>query len=248
MKVIAIVNEKGGVAKTTTAVTVACGLAARRRRVVLIDTDEQGHVCRALGLAKAPGFFELMQRNKPWKDVLVPIPPEKFLAPGRARMSGGHLLIVPSDVETRAMQADGFKVTFSGEGSDELWASYGFAYHALQKQDWHTYRRDLFLTQARKNFPRSNKIFMAHSIECRLPFLNPGVVEYALSLPQAVVQDGRTHPKAVLQQAFLGKLPDYITRRPKVAFQDGMGIKDAIARQFADPKRFYAAEYARRYG
>lgn len=147
----------------------------------------------------------------------------------------------------RAMQADGFKVTFSGEGSDELWASYGFAYHALQTQDWHEYRRDLFLTQARKNFPRSNKIFMAHSIECRLPFLNPGVVEYALSLPQTAVQDGRSRPKAVIQNAFQGKLPDYITRRPKVAFQDGMGLKDAIAKQFADPKRFYQAEYNQLY-
>lgn len=148
----------------------------------------------------------------------------------------------------RAMQGDGFKVTFSGEGSDELWASYGFAYHALKSQDWHAYRRDLFLTQARKNFPRSNKIFMAHSIECRLPFLNPSVVEYALSLPQTAVQDGRSRPKAVIQNAFLGKLPDYITRRPKVAFQDGMGLKDAIAQQFADPKRFYQAEYTSLYG
>lgn len=103
MKVIAIVNEKGGVAKTTTAVTLACGLAARRKTVVLIDSDEQGHVCRALGLEKSPGFFDLMQRNKPWSDVLIQIPPEKFLAPGSAAMSGGHLLIVPGDIETRAL-------------------------------------------------------------------------------------------------------------------------------------------------
>ena len=82
----------------------------------------------------------------------------------------------------QAMRADGFKVTYSGEGSDELWASYGFAYHALKTQDWHAYRKDLFLSQARKNFARCNKVFMAHCVECRLPFLNTALVEYALSL------------------------------------------------------------------
>lgn len=103
MKVLAVVNEKGGVAKTTLAVTLAAGLAACRKRVVLIDSDEQGHVCRALGLDKSPGFFDLMQRNKPWQDVLIPIPPEKFLPPGSARMNAGHLMIVPGDIETRAL-------------------------------------------------------------------------------------------------------------------------------------------------
>jgi len=143
----------------------------------------------------------------------------------------------------QAIQADGFKVVFSGEGSDELWASYGFAYHALLKEDWHTYRRDLFQSQAVKNFPRTNKIFMGHSIEARLPFLNPALVEFALSLPRRAVQNGTAKPKAILQAAFRGLLPDSITSRPKVAFQDGLGIKSAIASQFANPKRLYDAEY-----
>jgi asparagine synthase (glutamine-hydrolysing) len=145
------------------------------------------------------------------------------------------------------MQRDGFKVTFSGEGSDELWASYGFAYHALKTQNWHRYRRDLFLSQARKNFVRCNKIFMAHSIECRLPFLHPPLVEYALSLPQNIVQDGKARPKAVIQDAFTGILPDAITKRPKVAFQDGMGIKIAIERAMPQAERFYRAEYNNQY-
>ena len=145
------------------------------------------------------------------------------------------------------MRADGFKVTFSGEGSDELWASYGFAYHGLKKQGWHSYRKGLFLSQAQKNFARCNKIFMAHSIECRLPFLNPSLVDFAISLPQSVVQDGKSRPKAVLQDAMRGYLPDAITRRPKVAFQDGMGIKEAIAQAISNPKRLYNVEYSHLY-
>lgn len=114
MKVIAVVNEKGGVGKTVTAVTLMCGLAARHKRVIGMDFDEQGHVCRALGLSKSPGVFDLMQRNKPWADVLLTIPPEKFLPPGRAAMDSGHLLIVPGDIETRAlpytMRPDGLQL------------------------------------------------------------------------------------------------------------------------------------------
>jgi asparagine synthase (glutamine-hydrolysing) len=146
------------------------------------------------------------------------------------------------------MRADGFKVTFSGEGSDELWASYGFAYYGLRQEGWYAYRKSLFLDQARKNFPRANKAFMASGVECRLPFLNPRVVEFALSLPRPVVQEGKCRPKAVLQDAFAGRLPPYVLRRPKVAFQDGLGLKAAIAAKLPAPQRFYRAEYAKAFG
>lgn len=146
-----------------------------------------------------------------------------------------------------AMKCDGFKVTFSGEGSDELWASYGFSYHALQTQDWHKYRKALFLSQARKNFARCNKIFMRSSVECRLPFLHPPLVDYAISLPRCAVENGKSRPKAVLQEPLRDLLPEYITKRPKVAFQDGMGLKDAIGQSIKNPKRFYNVEYSRQY-
>jgi asparagine synthase (glutamine-hydrolysing) len=147
----------------------------------------------------------------------------------------------------RAMQVDRVKVTFSGEGSDELWASYGFSYHALKTKDWHAYRRDLFLGQAERNFARCNKVFMAYGIECRLPFLNPNLVSFALSLPREAVQDGSARPKAVLQDAFQGLLPERVTRRPKAAFQDALGLKAAIAATLPRPERFYRAEHARFY-
>lgn len=146
------------------------------------------------------------------------------------------------------MQSDGFRVTFSGEGSDELWASYGFAYHALKTQDWHQYRKNLFLSQSRKNFVRCNKIFMAHSIECRLPFLHFPLVEYAISLPRSAVQDGKSKPKAIIQNAYKGILPDSVASRPKVAFQDGLGLKEAISRSLVNPKAFYSSEFRKIYG
>lgn len=147
-----------------------------------------------------------------------------------------------------AIRSDGFKVTYTGEGSDELWASYGFAYHGLAKSGWFTYRRDLIAAQARRNFPRVNKAFMAHGVEGRLPFLDPDVVDLALSLPKHAVQDGKARPKAVLQRAYAGRLPASVTTRPKVAFQDGLGLKNRISQTLPDPARFYRAEHRRLYG
>lgn len=148
----------------------------------------------------------------------------------------------------RAIRSDGFKVTYTGEGSDELWASYGFAYHGLAKSGWFTYRRNLIAAQARRNFPRVNKAFMVHGVEGRLPFLDPDVVDLALSLPRHAVQDGRSRPKAVLQRAYAGRLPESVTTRAKVAFQDGLGIKALISETLPDPARFYRAEHRRIYG
>lgn len=147
-----------------------------------------------------------------------------------------------------AIRSDGFKVTYTGEGSDELWASYGFAYHGLATSGWYAYRRDLIAAQAVKNFPRVNKAFMVHGVEGRLPFLDPDVVSLALSMPRDAVQDGPSRPKAVLQRAYRGRLPDTVTSRAKVAFQDGLGLKTAITRVLPNPARFYRAEHSRLYG
>lgn len=151
----------------------------------------------------------------------------------------------------RRMAADGFKVTFSGEGADELLGSYKFVRGLMQKgKSWHEVRRDLFLDQARKNFPRCNKAFMSESIECRLPFLNPRLVEHVLSLSMAVVRDADSPAKrkAVMQEALGGVLPEAVVKRPKVAFQDGMGLKKACAAAVADPRKFYATSYVNQFG
>ena len=50
LKTIPVINNKGGVGKTTTAVNVAAGLADRGRRVLLVDLDSQGSASVSLGV------------------------------------------------------------------------------------------------------------------------------------------------------------------------------------------------------
>jgi chromosome partitioning protein len=57
---ILVANSKGGVGKTTTAVTLAHGLAQVGRKTLLIDLDAQGHVAVSLGIKRAPHVYELL--------------------------------------------------------------------------------------------------------------------------------------------------------------------------------------------
>jgi asparagine synthase (glutamine-hydrolysing) len=148
------------------------------------------------------------------------------------------------------MRADGYRVTYTGEGSDELWASYGFAYRGIQASGWYGYRRELIAAQAVRNFPRVNKAFMSAGVEGRLPFLDPDLVTLALSMPLDVVRDADTPAgrKAVLSAAYRDQLPPSVLRRGKVAFQDGLGLKTAITDALPNPVRYYRAEHSRLYG
>jgi len=71
MKAIAFANQKGGVGKTTTAVTLADGLARLGRRTLLVDLDPQGHVAFSLGLDKAPGLYRAVCLDEPLPDCVI---------------------------------------------------------------------------------------------------------------------------------------------------------------------------------
>ncbi|MCJ7432248.1 MAG: ParA family protein, partial [Anaerolineales bacterium] len=61
---IVIANQKGGVGKTTSASSLAHGLALRNRRVLLVDFDPQGQCATALGINQEPGVFNALVNTR----------------------------------------------------------------------------------------------------------------------------------------------------------------------------------------
>jgi chromosome partitioning protein len=59
-----ITNQKGGVGKTTTAISVTDGLARKNKPVALIDLDPQCQAAVALGMTPEPGVYWLLARDR----------------------------------------------------------------------------------------------------------------------------------------------------------------------------------------
>lgn len=65
MRRIAVILNKGGVAKTTTAVNLAHGLSLENRRVLLVDTDDQGQCSKLLNIFPEKGLVDVLDEEHP---------------------------------------------------------------------------------------------------------------------------------------------------------------------------------------
>ena len=100
-KTVAVVNQKGGVGKTTTAVNLCCGLALAEKRTLLVDLDPQGNATTGLGVDKAglkATVYHVLLEGMPVSDVAVPsMLPFLYLVPSDIDLVGAEIELVSQD-------------------------------------------------------------------------------------------------------------------------------------------------------
>lgn len=93
-KMIAVANQKGGVGKTTTAVSLAAGLSALGQKTLLLDMDPQGNATSGLGIrAGSKTTYEVLINQLPLSDAIV-----------KTKHQNLHLL--PSDIRLAAAEVE----------------------------------------------------------------------------------------------------------------------------------------------
>ena len=95
MRTITVMNQKGGVGKTTTSVNLAAGLANLGKRVCVVDLDPQGHASLHLGVEAfedSPTIYEIFTGEKTFADV--------------RKMVNSSLWVVPSNLDLAAAELE----------------------------------------------------------------------------------------------------------------------------------------------
>ncbi len=95
MRRIAIINQKGGVGKTTTSVNLAAALARAGQRVCVLDLDPQAHATTHLGIepdGTAPSMYDVLIDNRPLAEV--------------RRLAEDNLWVAASDINLAAAEVE----------------------------------------------------------------------------------------------------------------------------------------------
>lgn len=107
-RILAVVNQKGGVGKTTTTVNLATAMAAVGKRVLIVDADPQGNASTGFGIARSDrgaGCYELIFDGMRIEDMAVQtMIPNLSIVTSSADLAGAEIQLVNTENREFRMQ------------------------------------------------------------------------------------------------------------------------------------------------
>lgn len=98
VQIIAVANQKGGVAKTTTVIHLGAAIAEQGKKVLLVDLDPQGHLAEGFGIVSdklKAEMSDVLDGSKKITEIVIPdVRPNLDLAPSNIRLSDMELTLV----------------------------------------------------------------------------------------------------------------------------------------------------------
>jgi chromosome partitioning protein len=107
MRIFCITNNKGGVAKTTSAINISYALANAGHKVLLVDTDPQCNATYSLlgSLERDKSLYDVLIDNTPMRDVIVPTNHENlFVVPCSINLSAADLMLSSAHGRERRLE------------------------------------------------------------------------------------------------------------------------------------------------
>jgi chromosome partitioning protein len=113
-RTLAILNQKGGTAKTTTAVSLAAGFARVGERTLLIDLDPQGNVAVSLGVRGPRTAYHLLMRGVPPSVCAVPAREKLDVISSDEALAAAEIQLARADEGERTLRLQQAMSSLSG--------------------------------------------------------------------------------------------------------------------------------------